>query len=38
MEWLWWVALLFVVLGWPVVLVALRVVRRRVMVRDEVDV
>jgi hypothetical protein len=38
MEWLWWALLLFVVLGWPVVFVALRVARRRVTGRDELDV
>ncbi|MBI2323619.1 MAG: hypothetical protein HYU87_01455 [Chloroflexi bacterium] len=31
MEWLWWALLLFVIIGWPLLFVALNVIRRRVL-------
>lgn len=31
MEWIWWALLLFVVIGWPLLIVLLSVVRRRAL-------
>jgi hypothetical protein len=35
-EWLWWAALLFVVIGWPVLLVGASILWRRVRGRSDV--
>jgi hypothetical protein len=35
-EWLWWAALLFVVIGWPVLLVGVSILLRRVRGRSDV--